>query len=186
MDALELLLGRSSAVKLQEPGPTELELDTIFRSALRAPDNGKLRPWFFVVIQRDRRETFGNMMADMLQARRPDSPPEALNRERQKALRAPVIIVTVARVRTGTKIPEVEQIVSAGAAAQNIMLAAHALGYGAMWRTGQGVYDPNVKSALGLQPTDTITGLIYLGTRQGGPVNIEPPVPSDFVTTWSM
>jgi nitroreductase len=185
VEALELLLGRRSSVRLREPGPSEEELDTIFKSALTAPDHGKLRPWFFIVIREEQRQAFGNLMADMLKVRRPDSGLEALNRERQKALRAPVIIVTVARIKCDSRIPEVEQIMSAAAAAQNIMLAAHALGYGAMWRTGAGVYDANVKSALGLELTDIITGLIYIGTRDSEPPKTVRPIPNDFVATWN-
>ena len=185
MDALELLLGRDSALKLQEPGPGEKDLDVIFKSALRAPDHGRLRPWRFIVIANDKRERFGDLTAELLRARQPDATPEMLARERAKALRAPVIVVAAARIKPSDKIPEVEQIISAGAAAQNIMLAAHALGYGAMWRTGAPAYDPALKQALGLEPTDAIIGIIYLGTRSGGPAPAPArPVPGDFVENW--
>lgn len=184
MDALELLLGRDSAVRLQEPGPGEQALDVIFKSALRAPDHGRLRPWRFVVIPHDKRTRFGDVLADSLRSRWPDATPEMLNRERQKALRAPVIVVVAARTQPNDKIPEVEQIISAGAAAQNIMLAAHAQGYGAMWRTGQPAYDAGIKQALGLDPDDAIIGFIYIGTRVGGSSPAARPVTDDFVTTW--
>jgi nitroreductase len=107
-----------------------------------------------------------------------------LNRERSKPLRAPVIVVVVARVRPHDKIPEVEQLLSAGAAAQNIMLAAHALGYGAMWKTGAPAYDAKVKQALGLEAADSIAGFIYLGTRAGGTSPLPHPEPDDFVKIW--
>lgn len=184
MDALELLLGRDSAVRLQEPGPGDEALDVIFQSALRAPDHGRLRPWRFVVIPRDKRPRFGDLLAESLRSRQPDATREMLERERHKALRAPVIVVVAARARPNDKIPEVEQIISAGAAAQNIMLAAHAQGYGAMWRTGQPAYDAGVKQALGLEPTDAIIGFIYIGTRVGGSSPLARPVAAEFVTTW--
>ena len=184
MDALELLLGRDSAVRLQEPGPGEQALDVIFKSALRAPDHGRLRPWRFVVIAHDERARFGEVLAESLRRRQPDATPEMLNRERQKPLRAPVIVVVAARTQPNDKIPEVEQIISAGAAAQNIMLAVHAQGYGAMWRTGEPAYDPGVKQALGLEPTDAIIGIIYIGTRVGGSSPAARPVADDFVMTW--
>ena len=126
MDALELLLGRSSAPRLMEPGPNARELETMFASAIRAPDHGRLRPWQFVVVPTDKRERFGEVLAGSMQRRDPNASEEMLRRERDKALRAPVIVVAAARIRKQHKIPEVEQLASAAAAAQNILLAAHA------------------------------------------------------------
>jgi nitroreductase len=184
MDALELMLGRNSAVKLQDPGPDDHALDVMFRSALRAPDHGRMRPWRFIVIAGAERERFGELMAGLLQARQPDATPDMLTRERSKPLRAPVIVVVAAHTRPSDKIPEVEQLLSAGAAAQNIMLAAHALGYGAMWKTGAPAYDDEVKRVLGLEPADSIVGFIYLGTRVGGASPLPRPEPQDLVTRW--
>jgi nitroreductase len=184
MDALELLHTRESAVRLQDPAPSESALDAIFKSAARAPDHGRLRPWRFVVIRGDARGRFGELMAASLKARRADATPEMLARERDKTLRAPLIVVVAARVQAGAKIPVIEQVLSAGAAAQNIMLAAHALGYGAMWKTGEPAYDPQVKEALGLQATDAIVGFLYLGTRAGGSAPGVRPAPHEFVTEW--
>jgi nitroreductase len=186
MDAIELLHTRASAKKLQEPGPGPEHLDAIFRSAVRAPDHGRRRPWRFIVIDGDRRERLGDVMVEIMKADKPDTPPDMLAREREKALRAPLIIVTVARVKTEDKIPEVEQLLSVGAAAQNIMLAAHALGYGAMWKTGDVAYDERMKQALGLEPGDSIVGFIYVGTPvKEAMVNERPrPSPADYVSTW--
>ena len=185
MDALDLLLTRESATKLEAPAPSEAELDTIFESAVRAPDHGRLRPWRFVVIDGDRRARFGELMADALRRKNPDVPAEALERERAKALRAPTIIAAAARVQKGHRIPEVEQIAAAAAAAQNIMLAAHALGYGAMWKTGEPAYDPGVKTALGLNADDEIMGFLYVGTRTGGGSPAPRPAARDQVTVWA-
>ena len=158
MDALELLVGRESAMKLASPGPDQEELDKMFQSALRAPDHGRLRPWRFVVVPEEKRERFGDLMADCLRRQQPDAPADMLQRERDKAMRAPVIVVVAATVQRGHKIPEVEQLVSAAAAAENIMLAANALGFGAMWKTGAPAYDATVKQALGLDPDNDIVG----------------------------
>ena len=184
MDAVKLLLERVSAVKLQEPGPTADELNTILQSALRAPDHGRLRPWRFIVISGEERKRFGNLLAQSLRAREPGASAETLAREQQKALRAPLIIVVAARVKPSEKIPEVEQIVSAGAAAEHIMLAAQALNYGAMWRTGAHAYDRGVKEGLGLNPTDAIIGIIYIGTPALAPRESARLKLGDFVTTW--
>ncbi|MNC85769.1 putative NAD(P)H nitroreductase YdjA [compost metagenome] len=99
-------------------------------------------------------------------------------------MRAPVIVVVAARLKPSDKIPEVEQIISAGAAAQNMMLAAHALGFGAMWRTGAAAYDDSVKLALGLAANDAIIGFLYLGNRVGGSSPLPRPVPDEFVAVW--
>ena len=93
MDALELLVGRESALKLASPGPDQDALDKMFQSALRAPDHGRLRPWRFVVVPEDKRERFGELMADCLRRMEPDASADALQRERDKAMRAPVIVV---------------------------------------------------------------------------------------------
>jgi nitroreductase len=185
MDALDLMLSRESALKLESPGPSAGELDRIFASAVRAPDHGRLRPWHFVVIGEQQRAAFGKLMADCLRRRDPAVSDAELARERDKAFRAPVIVVVAAKVRKGHKIPEIEQIASASAAAQTIMLAAPALGYGAVWKTGAPAYDPTVKMALGLDAGDDIIGFLYIGTRAGGSSPLPRPEPRDFVTAWA-
>jgi nitroreductase len=185
MDALDLMLSRESALKLESPGPSGRELERIFESAVRAPDHGRLRPWHFVVINEEQRTAFGALMADALRRRDPSVSEAELQRERDKAFRAPVIVVVAAKVRRGHKIPEIEQIASASAAAQTIMLAAPALGYGAVWKTGAPAYDPTVKTALGLAADDDIIGFLYIGTRTGGSSPIPRPEARDFVTTWA-
>ncbi len=184
MDALDLMLSRQSALKLEPPGPSGEDLARIFDTAVRAPDHGRLRPWHFVVIDEHRRAAFGAVMADALRQRDPSVSDADLQRERDKAFRAPTIVVVAAKVRKRHKIPEIEQIASASAAAQTIMLAAPALGYGAMWKTGAPAYDPAVKTALGLEPDDEIIGFLYIGTRTGGASPITRPVGRDFMTTW--
>ena len=96
MEALELLVGRESAMKLSSPGPDQEALDKMFQSALRAPDHGRLRPWRFVVVPEEKRERFGELMADCLRRQQPDAPADMLQRERDKAMRAPVIVVAAA------------------------------------------------------------------------------------------
>jgi nitroreductase len=185
MNALDLLLARESALKLEAPGPSAEELDQIFASAVRAPDHGRLRPWHFVVINQDQRGRFGDLMAESLRRRESDASAEALRREREKAFRAPCIVVVAAKVKREAKIRPIEQIASASAAAQTIMLAAPALGYGAVWKTGAPAYDPVVKLALGLAEDDDIIGFLYIGTRVGGSSPFPRPAIPEFVTTWA-
>jgi nitroreductase len=184
MDAMELLLRRESALKLAAPGPSQDALDAMFESALRAPDHGRLRPWRFVVVPEDRRERFGELMAECLHRQQPDASTEMLQRERDKAMRAPVIVVVAAQIHRGHKIPDVEQLVSAAAAAENIMLAANAQGFGAMWKTGAPAYDATVKRALGLDPDSDIVGFLYVGTQIGGGSPAARPVVKDLVSVW--
>jgi len=184
MDALDLMLSRESAMKLAPPGPSDADLQRIFDSAVRAPDHGRLRPWQFIVIGTDQRAAFGQVLADSLLRHNPAASEADLQRERDKAFRAPTIVVVAAKVRKGHKIPEIEQIASASAAAQTIMLAAPALGYGAMWKTGAPAYDPDVKTALGLSSDDAVLGFLYIGTNAGGSSPIPRPETRDYVTTW--
>lgn len=185
MDAIELMLTRESALKLEAPGPSPQELDQMFASAVRSPDHGRLRPWQFVVIDSDKREAFGALMAESLRRRDPTATEGALQKERSKAFRSPVIVAVAAKVQRGHKIPEIEQVASAAAAAQTIMLAAPALGYGAVWKTGAPAYDPMVKAALGLSPDDDIIGFLYIGTQIGGSAPFPRPEAKDFVTHWA-
>ncbi len=185
MDAMELLGGRHSATRLTEPGPDQAELDAILGAALRAPDHGRLRPWRFVVIPEARREAFGELLERSLVTRAPEASAEELARERGKALRAPLIVVAAARLRREHKIPEVEQLLAAGAAVENVMLAAQALGFGAMWKTGAPAYDPTVKQALGLDAEDAIVGFLYLGTAVGEPSPAPRPGLAAHVAVWN-
>jgi len=185
MNAVDLLLTRESATKLAEPGPSEAELDRILASAGRAPDHGKLRPWRFVVIPTDRRAAFGEVMANSMRRRLPDASAEILQRERDKAMRAPVIVVVAARVMKSHRIPEIEQIAAASAAAQTIMLAAPALGYGAMWKTGDVAYDPVARRDLGLMEDDEIIGFLYVGTSTGAASTVARPAAREHTVVWA-
>jgi nitroreductase len=167
MEALEALRTRYSARVLQEPAPAGAALEAILESASRAPDHGRLRPWRFILIENAQRGAFGDLLADQARRSRPGSTPEALERERQKAFRAPLIIVVAAIPNPETKIRPIEQVLAAGAAAQNIMLATFAQGFNAMWKTGDAAYDETVKRAFGLEQKDSIVGFLYLGTDAG-------------------
>jgi nitroreductase len=165
MQAIDALLTRTSATALTDPGPDDGALELMFASAVHAADHGRLRPWRFVVIRGAARGRFGELLAAHLERSHPGIGAETLARERSKALRAPLIIVVAAHVARGVKIPEIEQQLSAGAAAQSMMLAACALGFNAMWKTGAAAYDPLVKEALGLAPQDSIAGFLYVGSE---------------------
>lgn len=185
LDAIEALTTRASPAGLTTPAPDASALDAILRAAARAPDHGRLRPWRFILVDGDARIALGEVLADALRVREPGVADAAIAKERAKPLRAPLIVVVAARVREHRGVPEVEQIVAAGAAAQNLLLAAHALGFGGFWRTGAAAYDDTVKRALGLSPQDAIVGFVYLGTPSGAPAS---PIASDvapYVSHWT-
>lgn len=186
MDAIEALTTRRSPAKLVDPGPGEEQLAVMLRAGARAPDHGRLRPWRFIVLRGAARERFGAVMAETLAARVPGVPAEVLERERRKPLRAPVVVVVAAAVQPDHKIPVVEQLLAAGASAQNVLLAAYALGFGGMWRTGDSAYDARVKEALGLAREDAIVGYLYLGTPAGRAlIPPDEPDPASFVREWT-
>jgi nitroreductase len=181
MDLLTAIDSRASALKLSEPGPTREHLEAIMRAGVRAPDHGRLRPWRFVVLEGAARDKLGAEMARLSLAKFPQSTPEQLEGERRKVLRAPTIIVAAARITQG-KIPEVEQIASVAAGVENMVLAAQALGYGAMWKTGAAAYDVQARTALGLRAEDHIVAFLYLGTTAMAGTAAPPSL--DGVVTW--
>ena len=125
MDTLTALTTRVSAPRLEAPGPSDEQLDMLLRAAIRAPDHGLLRPWRFIVLQGRQRERLGDIMVAHLLEEQPDADNRARDIARSKALRAPTIIVAVAEVTEGHKIPVWEQVLAVGASVQNMMLAAY-------------------------------------------------------------
>ena len=154
-------------------------------AAARAPDHGRLRPWRLILIDGDARRRFGDLLAESLARRNLLAGEQVLAREREKALRAPLIIVVATRIDRSAKIPPVEQIVSAGCAAYGLILAAFAEGLGTFWRTGEAAYDEAVKAALGIGADDLIIGFIYAGTDAGGAPSRTRAVTDDFVRHWT-
>src|SRR5579872_5655986 len=127
MQTIETLLQRHSGRTLREPAPDEAALTLMLETAVRAPDHGRLHPWAFIVIEGESRSRFADLLAEHAGRTRPGATAEALERERQKAFRAPMIIVVAARTQPQAKIPVIEQTLSAAAAAHSILLAAFAL-----------------------------------------------------------
>ncbi len=166
MELFDAITSRKSAARLSAPGPNEAELDALLDAANRAPDHGRLRPWRFRVLDASARHALAHAVADARRRREPAATEEQLEKEREKFLRSPTLLLAACVVRRDQpKVPEIEQILATGAAVENLILAAHALGYGAMWKTGPAAYDAAVKAAVGLDPGDHIAGFLHLGTR---------------------
>ena len=189
METLDAIFARRSIGRLDAPAPTDDDLRTILRAAAAAPDHLELRPLRLVVLAGQAKDEFGTVLAAAYQARceagNVTVVPAKLEKERTKLGRAPVVVVVAASDTTEGRIPFVEQVAGVAAAAQNALLAATALGYGSMWRTGEPAYDPVVKRTLGLQDADEIVGFLYMGTiapdRDQGP---NDPDLEGLVTTW--
>jgi nitroreductase len=165
MDLLTAIETRASAARLTAPGPSPSDLARILAAAGRAPDHGRMKPWQLVVLEGSARERFAAAAAEAKRRRTASMSEEQFAAERAKMLSSPTLIVVGCTVREHPKVPEIEQVIAAGAAAQNLFLAAHDLGYGVMWKTGAAAYDPDVKATLGLRTTDHIVGIMHLGTR---------------------
>jgi nitroreductase len=166
MELFAAVQTRSSAARLAEPGPSPEHLDRLLQAAALAPDHGRLKPWRLIVLKDAMREAFTAAAAEAKRARLPAMTAEQLAAEREKFSRSPTIVVIGCAVnRAQSKVPEIEQIVAVGAAAQNLFLAAHDLGYGVMWKTGAAAYDPRVKATVGLRPDDHIVAIMHLGSR---------------------
>ncbi len=179
-------MSRRSRWPLSDPGPSKIELDTIFDVALRAPDNGLLRPWRFVVIQGDARDAFGDLLVDISSAREPDWLQTEHAQRKQRAFAAPLIIALGASVIKRSPIPEVEQLLSVGAAVMNMLNAVHALGYGGYWTSGPDCYEPELQEALGLKDEDRLLGFLYIGTPCGALPDRERPLKSSHVREWGV
>jgi nitroreductase len=173
-DVLDALLSRRSVSPrfLREPGPSDADLAAMLDLAVRAPDHGDLRPWRFIVVRGEARARLGAVFAAARRHREPTASDADLAKERAKPLRAPLVIAVAAELQGDlAKIRPIDQVLAAGAAATNLLNAAHVLGYGGMWLTGTNGHDPNVKRALGLGPAAEIVGFLYLGSIA------EPPAP---------
>jgi nitroreductase len=183
-DALELLKIRRS-VKPREmtgPGPSADELDTILTIGARVPDHGKLTPWRFIVFEGDGRLRAGEVIATVFERKNPSAPAADIEIEKRRLMDAPLVIGVVSFTRPHPKVPPLEQELSAGASAMNIVNAATALGYGACWLTGWFAFDRDVLDGLGLKADEKLAGFIHIGTPSKPTEDRPRPALSDIVT----
>ena len=173
MDVFEAIYDRHSQGKVKpDPVPREL-IEKLLDAAVQAPNHDKVRPWRFVVLSGDSLNKLGDVMAASQQARHPEYPLEAFDKCRAVPLRAPVVIAVGVDTPSEEKVLEIENVAAAAAAIQNLLLAAHGMGLGAKWRTGEWARDSMVKEFLGFEAGQHIIGFIYLGY----PEFIAEPVP---------
>ncbi|MEM1403010.1 MAG: nitroreductase family protein [Pseudomonadota bacterium] len=183
-DRLQFLKERNSAPRLTEPGPSATELNEMLACALRSPDHAWLRPWRFLSVTGERRQALGECLERSLLRRNPEAEGAAREKALKGPLRAPTVIVVLAKLQEHPKVPYWEQRVSAGCAAFSLLLAAEALGYGGVWRTGDYPQDPELVADLGSNADEEIVGFIYLGSRDGGSKALPPMNVEDFHRAW--
>ena len=184
-DPLENLQRNSTPAKvLGEPAPNDAQLQQILEIAMNAPDHGRLRPYRFMTIRGDARYRLSEIFVQATRQREPDVEAAYLAKQREKPLRSPLIVVVIASLIDSEKIPEIEQILSAGTAAHGLLLAANALGFGSIWLTGANAYDDYVRGELGLAENERIIGFVYLGTPELDIPPREIPDVAEFLSDW--
>ncbi|MEO1080148.1 MAG: nitroreductase family protein [Pseudomonadota bacterium] len=181
---LEFLRRRNSAPKLVEPAPGAADVNAMLECALRSPDHARLRPWRFLSVRGERRHALGELLLASLLRSNPDADEAARDKASNAPLRAPLIMVVFASLREHPKVPAWEQRISAGCTAFSLELAAEALGYASIWRTGAYAEDPELVSALGGSETEEIVGFLYIGTRDGEAKPLPEMNPGDFHREW--
>ena len=184
-DLLRLMETRrsASAKAMTGPGPDAAQLDRLLGIATRVPDHGKLTPWRFIVFEGDALERAGEVLARRYSELHPSHGEETLAQQRQMFSRAPCVVAVVSSVVADhPKIPEWEQVMSAGAVCQNLVLAATAMGLGVQWITGWFAFDETVLRAFGLNAGERIAGYIYLGTPSELQTDRPRPVPASLTT----
>ncbi len=184
MDALTALHTRISTARVSGPVPDEAMLQNIFRAALRAPDHGQLRPWRFLQIEGESLQRLGNLFVAAAFYDNPALTTEEQESVRSKALRAPLVIATVSKAAEHPKIPVLEQELSAGSATYAMLVAAHAQGIGAVWRTGPMATHPVVSRGLGLGENEKVIAFLYVGTPEGSPRPLRELSLDEYVQRW--
>ncbi len=185
-DTIELLLKRRSVVaaNLAPPGPSEDQLKTLLRIAARVPDHGKLAPWRFIVFQGDARVRFGQVLADVTKRNIPETTQERVELEASRFMRAPLVIAVVSSSKIHPKIPQWEQVLSAGAVCQNLLVAVAAMGFSAQWITEWYAYDDAVCARLKLAEHEKIAGFIHIGSSDEIPEDRRRPNLDELITYW--
>ncbi len=172
MELFEAIFGRASIAKVKpDPLPRAI-IEKLLSAAVQAPNHHRIRPWRFIVLTGEARNRLGEVMAQSLRERQPETPGPILDAEKAKPLRAPLVIVVGVDKPVNPKVVEIENVCAAAAAVENLLLAAVGEGLAAMWRTGSAAFDPQVKDFLGFAPDQHLIGFVYIGY----PETERPPV----------
>ena len=185
-ETIDLLLTRRSVkpMTMVEPGPTADETEIILRAGARVPDHGKLAPWRFILFRGEARAGFGKVLRARYLAVEPRANADQLKIEEGRLLRAPLVVAVVSRIVPSGKAPEWEQVLSAGACCQNMLVAATALGFACSWLTEWYAYDAEIAKALGLGSNERVAGFIYFGSESVAKDERDRPALADICTEW--
>lgn len=184
---LSLLQQRHSVPSRQlcEPAPDAATLHALLEASIRVPDHGKLVPFRLLKMEGEAKRRFGEQLVEIALDNKPEMSESKLEKERLRYSFAPLVIVVIARIDPHSKVPEIEQKLSAGCVAHNILLGACALGFGAQWLTGWAAYDADAASLLGLKPDEAVIGFIHLGTPQIDVPDRDRPALADVLDSWT-
>ena len=182
------LLGRRRSVAplaMTGPGPDAHQIEALLTLSARVPDHGKLAPWRFVLFEGEARAKAGEIIANVFQADQPDADAARIEIERTRLTRAPLVVAIVSRAAPHVKIPEWEQVLSAGAVCMNMIIAAKAMGFAATWLTEWYSYDRRVLDKLGIAETEKIAGFMHIGRSDAVPEDRVRPVMADITSRFS-
>ena len=170
------------ALQLSEPGPSKADIEEILRLAVRVPDHGKLAPWRFVVYRGEDRVRLGEAALRIALEKNPELDLQQQDAERTRFTRAPVVIAVISTAKPHFKIPEWEQVMSAGAVCLNLIFSANANGYAANWLTEWLAFDQTFLLELGVAADEKVAGYIHIGSTTFPPVERPRPELADVVT----
>ncbi|MGO9673908.1 MAG: nitroreductase [Methylocella sp.] len=181
---IELLKTRRSArpAAMRGPGPGAHEIHAMLEIAARVPDHGKLAPWRFIVFEGEARERAGAIIAEVYASQHAEADAPRVETERMRLSHAPLVVAVVSRAAPHAKIPEWEQVLSAGAVCMNLVVAANALGFASAWLTQWYAYDADVLARLGLGADERIAGFVHIGRFDAPREDRLRPALADIVT----
>ena len=185
MDAIKNLLTRKASGKLTSPIPTPEQMQVVYQAALRAPDHAWLRPSSFIEVSGKGLVRLSKIFEQYAKANISDLTDEKLAKYREAPFRAPMIIVLVCNIKEHPKVPPIEQKLSTATAAQNILLALHAMGFAGYWRTGKLAFHGDIESYFDLEKHQAILGYLYVGTPTGKQKTIPAMQVEEYVETWN-
>jgi len=181
---VDLICKRVSFPRLGLPAPESKILERIYRSALRAPDHMRLRPWRYLLVEGDARLALGDLFCDAAERDDPNLTDSQREKFRAMPMRAPVIVIAVSANIEHPKVPVEEQVISCGVGVGYMLLALQAEGFGGVWRTGSLAENSWVKAGLGIAGHETLVGFLYLGTPEGVAKAVPVLDVDDFFKPW--
>ena len=183
-EALKNILNRNSPRELSKPHPSKDEMEIIYQAALRAPDHAWQRPSRFIQVTGQGLEKLSAVFVDYAKENIEGVSDETLQKYKEAPFRAPMIIILISEIKIHPKVPEIEQMLSTAAAAENILLALNALNFAGMWRTGVFALNEKIQKYLKLNDNQKVIGYLYVGTASGKQKKIPEMNTSEFVTEW--